>query len=70
VTRDDEITAIERYLSAHKPTICRSAYTAPTTTSFPPAEEARRLASVPVAQKSTHAQIAARMRKFYRSLRP
>jgi len=60
-TRDEETAAIAQFLESRGATKCPSAYAAPTSTNFSAAEDARRLSSVAVAQKSTHSQIAARM---------
>ena len=70
MNRDDEIAAIERFVMERGAKICPVVFVAPTSTNFSMAEEARRLSGVPVEQKLTHEQITARMRKFYRTLRP
>jgi hypothetical protein len=69
VTRDEEIAAIECYLSTHKPTICRTVYVGPTSNNLSRAEEARRIAAIQV-KKQTEREFRAAANRFYLSLRP
>jgi hypothetical protein len=69
VTRDEEIAAIERHLSTHKPTTCRTVYVAPTSANLSRDEEARRIAAIQV-KKQTEREFRAAANRFYLSLRP
>jgi hypothetical protein len=69
LSRDEELSVIERYLSTRKPTICPAAFVAPTSAGLSPAEESRRIAAIEVRKRSKQ-EFRAASNRFYLSLRP
>jgi hypothetical protein len=69
VTRESELAQIQQFLEAKGAIRGPSKFVAPTSTTFSPSEEARRLDRVQV-KKSSKRDILAAARRFYMSLRP
>jgi hypothetical protein len=70
LTRDEEIAAIERFITSHGVTIGPVVFVAPTSTGFSSAEVSGRLEAIEVQQKLTKQEMRAAAHRFYMSLRP
>jgi len=67
VTREAELTAIERFLAASGATRCPAAYLAPTASGLPRAQEAQRLARLRLKAPPSKAEL---IRALWASLAP